>query len=332
MVQFWYPAGRYHGKLSSYRERATTSARDARFSLVKTHSIVDAPLAPSRERFPVVLYAPSWDGIRTENTSQVEELASQGYVVVGIDHPHSSLATVFPDGRIVRTKLVNENAFSSDSTFSAFMKIAETQVRIRSDDASFLLDALQDIDAADPQNFFTGRLDLGHVGIFGFSLGGGVAAQTCWRDRRFKACVNLDGMMAGESLEHGALAPYLIMSEGDPVSPEGISDISPSRRRELTLDWEQFAQMRKLFSSFGGYWLTIGRAKHANFSDFAFSSPLRTYSRSGPIIPANATRIINQYMCAFFDRYLRGVDVPIFDERYPHDREVRFERLEFDRR
>jgi dienelactone hydrolase len=326
MVQIWYPAeARFRGKIAPYREKATTSARDARFALVKTHSIVAAPLAAVQARFPVLLYAPSWDGMRTENTFQAEELASHGYVVIGIDHPYSSHATVFPDGRIVRTKLMDDDFYSSEAAFSTFLKTAEMQIRIRTDDVRFVLDAFRDLDAADPQEPFANHLDLDHVGIFGFSLGGGVAAQACWLDRRFKACVNMDGMMAAESLEQGTIAPYLIMSESHPPPPDSIPNTSPSKRRELEFEWAQFIQMRNLFSRYGGYWLTISRAKHFNFSDYSFSSPLRSYSLSGPIVPADAARITRQYMLAFFDQYLKGIDQLLLDDRPLKISEVQFE-------
>jgi hypothetical protein len=134
-------------------------------------------------------------------------------------------------------------------------------------------------------------------------------------------------LMACESLEQGARAPLLtIMTETDPPRPDSIPNVSRSKRRELTLDWEQFSQMRRLFSKYGGYWLTIPQARHFNFSDYAFSSPLRIYSLSGPIAPEKAARIVSQYILAFFDQYLKDINQPLLDDRSPHASEVRFER------
>ena len=53
-----------------------------------------------------------------------------------------------------------------------------------------------------------------------------------------------------------------------------------------------------------GYYL----AKHLNFSDYAFSSPLRIFNHSGPIVPANAARSISRYVLAFFDQHLKRID------------------------
>ncbi|OAF13569.1 hypothetical protein AYJ54_43345 [Bradyrhizobium centrolobii] len=331
MVQIWYPADRsFKGRVAAYQQRATTTVWDARFSLAKTHSIVDATLAASQTRYPLLLYAPSWNGMRTENTHLAEQLASHGYVVVGIDHPYSSFATVFPDGRIIKSKLLDEDFYSTEQSFSRFLVTAETEIRTRADDARFVLNALEKIDVADQGEPFADRLDLDHVGIFGFSLGGGVAAQACWLDRRFKACLNMDGLMAGESLKHGAIAPLFFMSEVDPSPPDSVAEISPSRRREKALDWEQFVQARKLFSTFGGYWLTIKPAKHFNFSDYAFSSPLHFFSRSGAINPARAARTIDQYALAFFESYLKGDFQPLLEEPTRDLAEIRFEKSAID--
>ncbi|WP_407152755.1 alpha/beta hydrolase family protein [Bradyrhizobium sp. ORS 86] len=315
MLQIWYPAGRsVKTELAPYQERATTTGWDAHFSLAKTHSAIDAPLAVSESRYPVVLYAPSWTGMRTENTHLAEQLASHGYVVVGMDHPYSSLATAFPDGRVIRTKLSDEGFYSSDRSFRRFLETAEMEIRIRADDARFVLDTLHDLNEADPHGRFTDRLNLNQIGIFGFSLGGGVAAQACWLDHRFKACLNMDGLMAGESLSRGTNAPLFTMSEADPLPPDSLANITPTKRREMTLDREQFVQMRALLSTYGGYWLTIKRAKHFNFSDYPFSSPIRLFGRSGAIAPTKAAQIVDKYALAFFACYLKGTTQPTLED------------------
>jgi dienelactone hydrolase len=265
--------------------------------------------------------------MRTENTHLAEQLASQGYVVVGIDHPYGSYATVLPDGQVIKSKLLDEDFYSTEASFNRFLKTAETEIRTRADDARFVVDALEELDAAGPTEPFAHRLDLNRVGIFGFSLGGGVAAQTCWLDRRFKACLNMDGFMACESLEHGAIAPLFFMSEIDPVPADGLEQLSLSKRREKALDWEQFTQARKLFSTFGGYWLTIKPSKHFNFSDYVFSSPIHFFSRSGAIDPTRAARTIDRYSFAFFELYLRGGNQPLLDELIRDSAEIRFEKV-----
>jgi len=325
MVQIWYPAaptGREQA--AAYRERATTSIRSAQFALVKTHARADAPLASAQPRYPVLIYEPSWDGMRTENTALAEEFASNGYIVVGLDHPYGSRATVFPDGRIVKTALSDEHAYDSDASYRDFVRTIEAQIMLRAADLRFVLDRLRALDASDPKGSLSGRLDLERTGAFGFSLGGGVAAQACWSDPRLKACLDMDGVMAGESFQQGARAPFLLMAGADPVPPDAAPNASSAERREMGLEWDQFVQMKKLFEEHGGYWLSISAVKHFNFSDYAFTSPLRKLNRSGRIAPHRAAQIVREYALAFFDHYLKGTAQPLLDRSHS-DPEYRFE-------
>jgi hypothetical protein len=134
-------------------------------------------------------------------------------------------------------------------------------------------------------------------------------------------------MMAAESWEQGAAAPYLIMAEGDVQSPDEFRGANAIKRRELQADWEQFVQMKKLLTQFGGYWVTIQESKHFNFSDYAFSSPLRRFNHAGSIDPRRAAEIVSQFMIAFFDKYLKGREEPLLQGTAQPPLEVRFERM-----
>ena len=276
MIQIWYPADpSVQGPFASYRDRRITTQWDARFALVKSHSMIGAKLLRSPSSFPVLLYAPSWDGIRTESSFLVEELASHGYIVIGIDHPYSSRITAFPDGRIARRKFSGEEDYSSQARFEAFVRTADQQVEIRVRDAKFVLDTLENLASNDPDGLFTGRLDLTRIGIFGASFGGTTAAEACWLDRRFKAGVDLGGMIAGRSAKEGTFAPFLYFFEDDPsfVSETEFLAFDPKRRREIEFGLQQFAQIKRSLSEFGGYLIIINGLKHTNFFDAPFFSP-----------------------------------------------------------
>jgi hypothetical protein len=68
-------------------------------ALTDTHSYPDAPVSDAVAAFPVVIYSHGWRSFRTANINQAETLASEGYVVVSIDHTYASAMTVFPGGR-----------------------------------------------------------------------------------------------------------------------------------------------------------------------------------------------------------------------------------------
>ncbi len=310
MIQIWYPVElSTNGHLSPYRERAATTLWNARYTLATSHSHLNAALSSAQHQYPVLIFAPSWWGQRTDDTFLAEELASHGYVVVGIDHPYSSLVVAFSDGRIVRTKLFIQETYATQSSFETFVKAAAEQIKLRVADVQFVLDALERISAYDTKSQFEGRLDTNRVGIFGYSIGGGVAAEVCWLDHRFKAGVDLDGMIAGESEERGTFAPFLFMLEGPSPLDTQHQAANPENKRESDFDDAQTSAMRRSLAKYGGYWMTVRGFAHANFSDGPFFSPL--LGGSGPVDPPRAAQITRRYTLAFFDKFLKGVEEPL---------------------
>jgi hypothetical protein len=71
------------------------------FSSIQTHSFKDAPLAEAQSAYPVVIMQPGMGPVPTDYTVFAENLASYGYIVVGINPTCTSNLVVFPDGRIV---------------------------------------------------------------------------------------------------------------------------------------------------------------------------------------------------------------------------------------
>jgi dienelactone hydrolase len=328
IIQIWYPADPSVGDLATapYRDKRITTLKDAHFALAKSHSILGARLAHLEGGYPVLLYTPSWSGIRTECTVQVEELASHGYVVVGIDHPYSSRIVAFPDGRIVRRKFIGNEDYSSQAAVEAFVKTADQQVELRARDARFVLDTLEHLNANDPEGLLAGSLDLARIGIFGFSLGGGTAAQACWLDRRFRAGLDMGGMIAGESAKEGTLSPFFFMFEGlyesHPYKSEtDTSHFDAKKRRDIEFTWKQFALMKRSLSEYGGYWMVIHGIKHRDFCDSPFFSPLR----HGRVNPARIARIISRYALAFFNKHLKNIEQSLLDGPSPGIPEVRFQ-------
>ena len=97
-------------------------------------------------------------------SAHAADLASHGYVVVGIDVPGETHAVDLGDGALVPMARASTNA--SDET-----------IALRSRDMRFVLSRLGSLHGA-------GRLDLERVGAFGHSNGGATAAAAMLTDRR----------------------------------------------------------------------------------------------------------------------------------------------------
>jgi dienelactone hydrolase len=324
MVQIWYPAVA-GGPGAAYVPRSATNLKTSHLALVHTHAVESAAVSRKNAAYPVLIFCPSWNGGKAQNTFQAEELASNGFIIAGIDHPYGANVTVFPDGRVVHTKLQTWLDLSSDKALEQSTRTAEDQLRIRSQDALFVLDALRRINDNDPVNLQKGKVDMDRVGVFGHSFGGAVAAQACWLDKRFRAGINMDGLMFGDVADAGVKQPFFFMNDDSPApTPAGLASSNPRGRRSATLIQRDIRRMEESLARYGGYEMSIRGAYHMNFSDSPLFCRWKRFTGAGPIRPSRAMRIINDYTVAFFQQHLNGIHQSLLDGPSPEYPDVRF--------
>src|SRR5215213_11145711 len=70
-------------------------------SRITVHAVEDAPVAADEPRYPLVLLSPGSGIMPAVYTALAEELASHGFIVVGVNHTYNASVTVFADGRVV---------------------------------------------------------------------------------------------------------------------------------------------------------------------------------------------------------------------------------------
>ena len=272
-------------------------------------------LSDNQTAYPVLIFSHGYaQGFVAQNQVLMEELASHGYAVFSIGHPHESVAVVYPDDTVVpmsteQIQKVGEELRTSAP--AAFEKLQATSdkaqraeifreliggapvltasVRIWTADTRFVLDQLEAMNAGTVESSFTGKLDLSRVGVLGMSFGGTTAGQTCVEDPRVKAGVNLDGLQYGEVLERSLHKPFMFMnSEG------GINDPVYERAEGPT------------------YFVTVKDSQHLDFTDLGLISPLfQLTGATGAINGRRMSEIYNAYTLAFFDRYLEGKAAPL---------------------
>ncbi|PEK90676.1 alpha/beta hydrolase family protein [Bacillus mycoides] len=292
MVQIWYPAAekskgdqepyiRNINELSKGLEKTLSISAFAfsHLELVKSHSFMNLQLSDSENHYPILLFSHGFNGFRNQNTFEVEELASQGYIVLSIDHTFDTAATVFPDGRVAYVQPFNLTDAAGDS-----------HIKLWEEDVTFVLNQIEKLNQNDETGFFTGRLDTSRIGMFGHSYGGATAAQILAKDSRVKAAINMDGALYGEILpESGIGKPFLLMSavEPDEADPDKVT--------------ERYG--RGLAG--GGMSMVIPHTDHTSFTDLHLFSPLL---QSPGENPKEVHRIINEFSLAFFDQYVKQKD------------------------
>lgn len=309
-VWIWYPAAptsasrpvdylpapwrtslaRYQGTLMS-----TFLTRDP--ALVHAHSIENATVAPTRPTYPVVLMRSGIGALATDYTTLAEDLASHGYVVVGMDAPYSTSVVVFPDGRVVTR---TDAGHPSDANLPAAKqnRLTDNLITLWSADTRFVLDRLTQLDDADPTGLFTHRLDLGAVGIFGHSFGGATAAQFCHDDSRCRAGIDIDGALQGSVVHEGLQRPFLFLTgnHGDPSDPVNRAALAGIQAvyRSIPAD-ERF-------------WVSVRGTGHFNFSDQSLlkdGTLSRLAGMTGSINQRRGLTVTASCIQQFFDTYLR---------------------------
>ncbi len=107
VVHLWYPAVGDGARLAEYVPDLTPLRRVIRgpeadaWSRVKPHVNDHAPVATSKERFPVVLFSPGNQMLSALYSYVLEEIASHGYIVIGIDHPFDVRAVLVESDSVV---------------------------------------------------------------------------------------------------------------------------------------------------------------------------------------------------------------------------------------
>jgi pimeloyl-ACP methyl ester carboxylesterase len=268
------------------------------------HAYPNAPVLVSSEGFPLILFSHGWNGFRAQNTYQVEELASHGYIVVAPDHTYGAVATVFPDGSVA---LNNPLALPTGLGLSDFEFLAAANVLGNqwAEDLSFILDYLQILQPDDDAFFLANKIDFSQVGVMGHSTGGGAAIQFCAQDTRCKAALGMDPYMDPVNLaiqSTGIDRPFLAMfSEG--WHQRGHQEFDRFYQN-LPTDAYQFA---------------IAGTTHFDFTDLPAFSPLAyRLGLKGPLKGSRVLRIVNDYTLAFFGQYLKGQGSNLMDGSSPN--------------
>ncbi|MCF7800137.1 hypothetical protein K9L05_03840 [Candidatus Babeliales bacterium] len=318
MVQIWYPS---LGKLpevptTPYAQYAQDYAwKTDKLTWLAEHSrpiyvwaVPDAKILEIAKQFPVIIFSHGFTGRYDINTAQCEELASHGYVVVGIGHTFDSILMEFSDKRIAK---ISEKKLGR---FTHPLDLTEEEVDIRVADAQFVLDQITKLNS-DPKNFLYNKLDLNKIGMFGHSLGGITTIKIMPKDSRIKAGAALDSPLFGKNLPEKFNQPFMFMLQESIYDNIWVTD-NP-QKRELQIKWAQeryIPGIEKFSSTLSNdvYNVTIKGAKHMAFCDLALIkqalllSPLFNNLGVGPINGFESVKIINSYLVAFFDKYLEN--------------------------
>ncbi|RDL34763.1 uncharacterized protein BP5553_07891 [Venustampulla echinocandica] len=236
--------------------------------------------------WPVVLFSPGFNATRLMYSMLAQEVASQGYTVITIDHPFDTNVE-FPDGTI---------AYGGNVNFSDINSVYHA-LDIRMNDISFVLNTLGIQYNAPPNASALG---------FGGSFGGAAIAAGMLNDTRIRGGVNLDGELFGGVINAGLGRPRINQS----FILWGADGHNSSSEPE----WGSFYQNLKREGMFEREFGLLN-ASHITFSDLplvvdvtGIRTTLSAESQAvvGFLPGKRVLQILSKYLSDYFRFVLRG--------------------------
>ena len=298
MVRVWYPAHPQEGDQKApyvYNEKLIGDMVSQGFGipkyLMQNISNIKANswsgIDPVDKKFPVLIFSHGHGGLKIQNTTQMEEMASHGYVIFACDHAYDAGVSIFPGERVIFNKTNIPEDYSEEEKWN----LRRVQLDYRAADIKFMLDEMA------RGNFLSealkNSLDLEHIGLFGHSFGGGTSIVVASTDDRIDACFGLDAWFLP--------VPSSVLN----------SDLNKPFLHLGQVRWKEKDNYLKLDTLVGNNsaWsmrLDVQGATHYDFTDFSQFNRLTKRYGSGTIAPPRIRRITNSVIRDFFDHYLKN--------------------------
>ncbi|KAI1073798.1 Alpha/Beta hydrolase protein [Whalleya microplaca] len=251
--------------------------------------VEEAPGLGNRSPYPTLIFGPGAGGPPTECYAILSaELASHGYIVIGLDHPYEQPFVRYPNGTgIVGLPIIY------DYPIPLILSIYELRLK----ETAILLDYLPTLESklGIPTN--TTR-----IGAFGHSLGGAAAAGSMLDDSRVSSAINIDGTFWGTPAENTTAADVK-----GPVFLFGEQGHGPGG----DVSWQTFPLWQT------GYWrqILVNGSLHLDFSDQTFWKTVAKLNSTsvGTIDGDRQVQIMRTFVKAFFDFSLIGDSEPVLN-------------------
>lgn len=298
--QVWYPAEKTVGyKQAKWITEGRILTRQLAKSMglpgfildhtakIYSNSYYNAPINNTLEKYPIVIISHGWKGFRELHTDFAEELASNGFIAISIDHTYGAQAVRFKDGEIA---YLNKEALPSGVQPPKFNQASRKLVTSFGEDVGSVLDDLERLNRGDKD--LKGKLNLESIGLLGHSTGGGGHVYISLRDNRVKALLGLDAWvepLRKEDFKEGLTIPLLFLSS------EQWSK-GPNNNSLKTL----------LENSDHGSLIQLNKTNHVDFSMTYMYSPLTKYvSYTGELGGRKSSEIQRKYILEFFNKNLK---------------------------
>ena len=310
MAQVWYPANILGSdKKSNYidNNKALTYTIELQgydvpeiftnqIGLVNCNSW-DNPEPLFGKKFPIIIFSHGHGGLRTQNTNQVEELVSHGYIVIAVDHTFDAGFVEFPNGEVFYSLTSRPNDNPIVETSEQFY----TRFGYRVDDINFIIKQIDKFYEID--NNINAIMNKDNIGIFGHSFGGLTAFYTAYFNDQIKSCFALDGWfepLPDSLMTKNINKPVMHLGQNNKGEDQFWYDINFTKMNSFITSNSKFSAM-----------IDIPGSHHYDYSDFTYFSYVAKIMNFSGDVPVNTmANIMNETLLDFFDYTLKNKKAP----------------------
>jgi predicted dienelactone hydrolase len=340
-VTCWYPARATDGHrrrtyLKPEEVKAGVNTAFAMFGVpadvqeaiaaLETSSFLDAPIADGTR--PLVMFCHGGATWREQSTWLMEHLASHGYVVVSVAHPHESATYVRADGEVVAASPAIQADFARLGEAGPLLarSLGAPTVQERIDAGLAATEFLRRIwigrlahPWADDLVYVADRLFAGDVPVLagklsrevayvGMSYGAHVASLAAMKDSRARAFVNLDGgIFTAEPIGREIGMPVLYLTEDFPLSMRAhAAELPPPTPDSLPWFAAGYTRRDGCPPIAPVHCIAMRNTAHGDFTDM---TALYRESPPGFYRAEDAGKTLalqNRMICDFLDTHVRG--------------------------
>ncbi|KAF0689541.1 Aste57867_19044 [Aphanomyces stellatus] len=257
----------------------------------------DAPLQPSPDAagWPVVIFSHGLGGALELYSSICQYLASEGMVVVALNHTDGS-AAVYRNPDDLTFEYYDRPPPSALEDWDGHgYGLRNKQLHVRAAQIQRVVDAIVGLNNDDRTSVFYQALDLNRIGAAGHSFGGASVLTAAKQDSRIRAVVGLDVWMAPlDKLFGGLNVPVCSI-----VSQQWV-------------DWKEHhdAMQQFMYKCTDPHtaFLAIEHTRHNNFCDLALFSPVlnKLFRAAGSIEPTYMLDMTSQLTAGYLRHAFYG--------------------------
>lgn len=285
--------------------------------------------------FPLVIFSHGAFGYYQSNMSTYMELASNGYVVISLDHPYHSFFTKDTSGKtiIVNPQFMQEVMYINElgTPEQEIIELSHGWLDIRTADMNFVLDSIKEAKAMDvpelPSHWFVkegtsvetirdilSMTDTERIGLMGHSMGG-AASVTVGRTRAdIDAVIDLDGTMLGEQFGY-VNGEYDFYDEAYPVPLLSVNNEEHYFEGQSLTDW--YVNSWVLANAKDAKSTYFKGSGHMNFTDLPLFSPvLANMLGIGSVDPEECIVTMNRLVLDYYNSYLKDLGEAEVQEAY----------------